>query len=189
MRKLLVLALVSALFGLAVPLHASPPETVEEPFFVLFPDLDYEVAVFWNVTRDGFCAWEAGGFAGPPPALKPVEVTTNETGQAAIVLSISDSSGMELWRLDADADLSGPCQDTDDQPGPLATGSGRFGVNDNDLDVSLTRTNSFGDHGQGRLTGSDGGRWHYSWLFRALIDQDGGFTLVVQDSNLVRAGH
>jgi hypothetical protein len=188
MRKLLTVALAMALLVLAVPLQAAPPETIEEPVFFIFPDFEYGLAVFWNVTREEFCDWEDSGFAGPPPAGSLIEVTYKETGQGAIVQSFRATGHLELWTLDDDASLEGPCQDTDDQTAPLAVGEARVALNDNDLEASGTRTNSFGDRGQGKVIDGDGGRWHYSWVFHALIDKDGFFTVAVENSNLVRMG-
>lgn len=178
------------LMASAVPAHAEPPEVVEHPFFQLFifPDTTYDLAVFWNITRNDYCDWAADGFPGPPPIQKPVEVMLKETGKGAVVASFQATRILELWHLDADADLSGPCEDTDDQVGPAAVGTAQVGVNDNDLFVSGTRTNSFGFRGQGRLVGEDGSRWNYSVTFRARIDRQGSFSAMVDRTNLVVVG-
>lgn len=176
------------LMALAIPAHAEPPEVVEEPLFLVVPDTTYDLAVFWNITRADFCAWEASGFQGPAPLQQPVEEMQKETGKGALVVSFQATRVMELWHLDEDADLSGPCVDTDDQAGPAAVGTAQVGYNDNDLFVSGTRTNAFGFHGQGRLAGDDGSRWNYSFTFRARIDRQGTFNAMVDRSNLVVVG-
>lgn len=49
-------------------------------------------------------------------------------------------------------------------------------VNDNDVNVSLTRTNSFGEtaHGEVYETATGNG-WSFSWTFRLAIDRDENF--------------
>jgi hypothetical protein len=176
------------LIASAVPAHAEPPEVLEEPIVLIVPDTTYDLAVFWNITRADFCAWEAGGFLGSAPLQELVEVMLKETGKGALVASFQATRVMELWHLDADADLSGPCEDTDDQAAPAAVGTAQVGMNDNDLFVSGTRTNAFGIRGQGRLVGDDGSRWNYSFTFRARIDRQGTFNAMVDRSNLVVVG-
>jgi hypothetical protein len=183
-----ILALGLALATVA-PASAVAPERFEEPIFVVFPDLKYELVVFWNITRDDLCDWAADDFEGEPPVTQLVPVLFNETASGSVVVNWSATSHLELWALDADADLSGPCDDTDDSAAPWATGSAHVRYTDNDLFVSGTRTNSFGDRGQGKVQADDGSSWHYSWVFRALIDRDDEFRAVVPDrTNLSRRG-
>lgn len=188
MRTRKVAVLVSMLAMLmtasALPAHADPPESSEENIFFIFPDEENGLAVFWNTTRDAFCAWEEGGFVGPEPVIEPVTVSTLETGKGAIVGSFRATRPIELWMLDEDADLSGPCTDTDNQTGPWATGDATVTSNDNDVFVSGTRTNSFGDRGRGTVVDSAGEQWFYSWTFRAQIDRDDAFTVKAENFNL-----
>jgi hypothetical protein len=114
-----------------------------------------------------FCHWEAGRFVGPPPLDALVTASFQETGQGVLVSSFQAERLLELWRMDDDADLSGPCEDTDDQTGPWATGTAKVTANDNDFDVNLTRTESTGDRAQGKVYDADGERWHCSWLSAA----------------------
>jgi hypothetical protein len=58
---------------------------------------------------------------------------------------------------------------------PLAQGTGRLVVNDNDAAVSGTRTNSFGASVTGAVTLTSGGTAHLSAHTRFLIDRDGTF--------------
>ncbi|MGH2357752.1 MAG: hypothetical protein ACRDGJ_07020 [Candidatus Limnocylindria bacterium] len=186
MRKLVttLTALLSALILAAAPASAAPPEQSEEPIFGLFPDLTNGLVVFWNITRDDYCAWEAGGFVGEPPVQELVPVTSHVTRMGAILLTWSADSTLELWTLDADADLSGPCQDTDDSTLPWAAGSAQARYTDNDLEVSLTRTNAFGDRAEGSVVDGDGASWHYSWAFRFTIDRNGEFVFHVDHTTL-----
>jgi hypothetical protein len=59
---------------------------------------------------------------------------------------------------------------------------------DNDLFASGTRTNSFGDLGQGTVYDNDGDSWHYSWNFRAHNDRDGEFSISAEN-NLKKKGN
>ena len=187
MRRLAVLVSVLAMFmaASAMPAHAEPPRSEENVFFI-FPDEDNSFAVFWNTTRSEFCAWEEGGFVGPEPAIEPVTVVSIETGKGAIVESFHATRPIELWALDEDADLSGPCVDTDDQTAAWAAGDARVKVNDNDVFVSGTRTNSFGDSGRATVTDHVGGQWSYTWTFRAQLDRDENFALRVANYDLER---
>lgn len=187
-RRLLVLIAAVTLLVAGLPAQAAPPETVEEPISFFFPDPDHGVAVFWNTTRNDVCVWWDGGQVGPPPAQQPVEVKWNELPGGVVVVSFQAERYLEIWRLDDDADLSGPCTDTDGQPGPMATGSARVGSNDNDLMVSGTRTNSFGERAQGRLVDDEGAIWHYWWTFHAHIDHEGQFEVIVDRTSLRRVG-
>jgi hypothetical protein len=191
MRHVIVTVTVLAVLVtvLAVPASADPPQRVEEPVFTLIPDVENGLAAFVNITRENFCDWEAGGFVGPPPVNELVEVTRHETGQGAIVVAFRAEVRIELWTFDEDVPpLVGPCEDTDGQAGPWATGIARLELNDNDQDVSGTRANSFGDRGQATVYDADGDAWHYSWTFRALISRDGEFTVSAENTNLKRKG-
>ncbi len=173
----------------ALPAQASPPETFDVPIIVLFADEENSNAVFWNITRDDFCGWAAGGFMGEPPAIELVPITVNETGKGAIVASYKETRPIELWNFDDPDDLVDPCTDTDEQAGPWATGDVTVKAHDNDLFVSLTRMNAFGENGTGTVYDGDGAAWHYSWTFLAQIDMDGDFRIVVGNSNLKKKGN
>jgi hypothetical protein len=189
-RALSVIGVLTLLTTLVVaPTSAAPPERVEvEDFFQILLDLEHGQIAFWNITREDFCAWEAGGFAGPPPVLEDVSAQFVETGKGAVVAHFSGTAPLELWRLDEDADLSGACQDTDAQSAPWAEGTANLTANDNDLAVSGTRTNSFGGRIRGTVTDADGTAWHYLVLQRFLITRDGEFRVVAENFTLARAG-
>ena len=67
---------------------------------------------------------------------------------------------------------------------PIAQGSGRLIVNDNDAAVSGTRTNSFGASVNGRVTLAGGGTAQLSAHARFLIKQDGTFVAVTEKVHL-----
>ena len=183
-----VLAMVTGMA--ALPAIAEPPERSEEPIFTVALDPVNELVVFWNITRDDLCDWFAGGFVGPPPVQKLIDSQVKETGQGALVASFHETSTLELWNLDDPSDPQDPCSDTDGQEGAWAQGSATVTANDNDLDVSGTRRNSFGERGQGKVHDADGGHWHFSWVFRAQcsVDCETDFTLRVEKSNLHKIG-
>ncbi len=183
--------LVALLLVLAVsaPASADPPERTEDPLISVFPDVKYELAVFWNITRADYCAWEESGFTGAPPVERLVPVQYIETANGAVVAKISATSTLELWTLDADADFSSACADTDDSSAPWAVGSADVTGNDNDLFVSGSRTNSFGHRGRGSVWDASGAGWRYVWTFRALIDGDFEYRAAVDHSTTLSGGH
>jgi hypothetical protein len=173
----------------AVAASAGPPERSEEPIFFIFIDDDHRLVAFANITRDDFCAWEADGFEGPPPA-GPVSLQVKETGQGAIVASWKGEVPFELWQFDDDVSLLVDlCEDTDDQDRPWATGMGRYAGTDNDVDVSGTRTNSFGDRLRVTVVDVDGNVWHLSAGIRLLINKDDEFFVRALHFNLSRSGN
>jgi hypothetical protein len=66
-------------------------------------------------------------------------------------------------------------------PEPIATGTVRVVLNDNDVDVSLTRTNSFGSTAKGTLERADGTACAFSATSRVLITREDEFRVVVGD--------
>lgn len=174
MRKgFAVLLAVSSMF-VGVAASAAPPEVVEMGIIHVRGDVDEEIVVFWNITRDALCGWLEGGSVGPRPIDGPVPFRYHETGNGAVTLHVRAERVMEIWRF-ADVDALDPCSATAGEIAPLASGTGSFILTDNDLDVSGTRFNASGAHVQGRLSGQDGTRWHYNWIFRSFIDMAGNF--------------
>ncbi|MBA2632120.1 MAG: hypothetical protein H0U86_03845, partial [Chloroflexi bacterium] len=186
-----VLVAAGLLATLAVaPVSAAAPERVDEPIFLVFPDFDNGLVVFWNTTREAFCAWEENDFEGDSPALELVTATYNETSRGPVIFRWAAMGHLELWTLDDDADGSGACPDTDGSSELWATGTARVAVNDNDLDhdasveAGLRRTNAFGDRGHGTVWDAHGGTWQYGWIFHALRDNEGGTRVPVERSFL-----
>jgi hypothetical protein len=187
MRKLVAVAGALALMtAVAGPASAGAAEQFEDPGLNnIFPDVENQLVVFWNITRDGYCAWEAGGFVGDPPIDAPVTIQVVTTPTGALVLRWNAVRHFELWTMNEDAPLTGPCEDTDDSTEPWAVGSARWMGNDNDLDhdrsveAGLYRTNAFGDRGLGTVVDVDGQAWTYTWAFRAVYDKNLDFRPVV----------
>ena len=177
MRRLIGIFAALSLLLTSVGPAAAAPQILMEPLFLNWPDLTQGKVVFWNITREDLCEWEAGGFVGAPPVLSLVRSTYNETPTGAVVASFRATAHIELWQLDADADFSSPCADTDDSTAPWATGTSHAVGTDNDLfhfdsvQMGLYRSNAFGDRGQGTLQDTDGGMWHYSWSFHVVLNK------------------
>jgi len=66
------------------------------------------------------------------------------------------------------------CLDPDNWP-VIATGVGNVRAQDNDADVSGTRTNSFGTRVNGSVEDAEGGLWNIQASFRARITKGGDF--------------
>lgn len=76
---MMAVALIAAV--MAAPAAASAPDGFEEPITIIFPDLEYELAVLVNIDRAAYCTdevvafeealieWLEGGMAGPPPPV------------------------------------------------------------------------------------------------------------------------
>ena len=166
------------------PASAAPPVREDVDFFAITLDLEHEQVIFWNISRDDFCAWEASNFEGPAPVQQLMPAQFVETSNGAVILLGGGVSTLELWTLDEGADLSGPCQDTDAQDGPWAVGTARWTLNDNDVDVSGSRSNAFGERAQGSAVDAAGNTWHISWHFRLLIDRNGEFRVLSEQFTL-----
>jgi hypothetical protein len=83
-------------------------------------------------------------------------------------------------------DSSGPC----DLVGitPLATGKAQVKVTDNDVTVTLNRTNSFGSHLTGIASG-EGGRFKVRSQFRVTIHRNGSVSAHAQKFGITQLGH
>ena len=177
---------LALLFAIATPASARP-QTFDEPIFSVVPDVAHEIVAFWNISRDAYCAWEADGFDGPPPVTENVSGQFQALPGGAVVGRFTASRSLELWRMDADATLSGPCEDTDDSSAPWAVGSARVSSTDNDVlhgeNVDgVVRAQSLGEIGIGTVVDSDGETHRYVWGFRAVNGPDGSFRAVEHSS-------
>lgn len=178
MLKKTLIAAVSAIALVlpAVTASAQPPEeTVVEDFIVLYPDLEYNLSVFINITARDFCDWVPDGPeppTGPPPAIDTVTSIGIETGKGAIVTKLdADDLYIEMWDLGEDSPLIGPCEDIQDQlddpdAEPWASGTASFKAKDNDFFGTGTRGNAFGDRITAVITDQDGNNYDYTSLFR-----------------------
>jgi hypothetical protein len=184
-KRNIIVVLLATVLALTVVAPASAREHQEggEAIFGLFPDEENGVAVFWNITRENFCEWEAGGFEGEPPVESLVPADIVETDDGALMGSYNATRPMELWTLDADVPpLISACEDTDDNGDPWATGSATVVGKDNDLLSDTVDLNIFGDKGRGTVYEADGTAWSYSWLFRIWIGDE---VFEIEDSTVL----
>ncbi len=170
------------------PAAAAPPDRIEVDVFVISLDPEHELVVFWNISRDDYCAWEESEFAGPAPVTTLIPAQEHVVRGQVLMATFGGTSSLELWMLDEDADLSGPCQDTDAQAGPWATGTANLKGRDNDVQVSLTRTNAFGEQLNGKVVDVDGNTWRFSMGFGLRIDRSGEFHFITERFTLA-GGH
>jgi len=164
---------------------AAPPAKTTDTFDFEFPDPNLRLVAFMNIDRETYCtpevvafeeaviAWEEGGEVGDFPELPvfpdgfdPVSLQEVETGQGAVV-QLFKGSGLhfELWEMDADAQLIGPCTDTDAAMHLIGTGTAAFVANDNDIGGTGTRGNAFGHRGMATLVDEGGNTLRYTWRF------------------------
>jgi hypothetical protein len=183
-RASIAIALFSML-ALAAPAVARPAAT-QEAWFSIWPDVEHQLVVFFNIGRDDFCAWADSGFEGDPPVTKLLDGAFNQTPKGAVVFSVGGTSSLELWRMDPDADLSGPCTDTDGLHELFASGWAKYGYTDNDLshtfsvlELGLHRTDAFGENAQGKVVDTTGMAWNYSWVAHNVYDKNLDFRDVV----------
>jgi len=170
------------------PAAAIPPHAEEiAPLIAVFPDFDNRLVGYLNITREGFCAWEAGGAVGDPPLLEPASPAwerTTGTGEVGGV--VRDELHLELWPMDADPGGVSSCEDTSDATGPFATGRADVRATDRSLYGSDDGHGAYvADLGfQADLTGADGGRYRYH--LHAIWVVDGNGTVRHQDSAHMR---
>ena len=166
---------------------SAKPVVSQGAWFQIWPDTDNGLVVFFNITRDDYCAWEEWDFEGPAPVTTLLQIRENATPIGAVVFSATGTSSLELWLLDADADLSGPCVDTDASTEPWAVGTAHYGYHDNDIDhtasvedVGLRRSDAFGESAGGRVVDASGTSWQYSWTAHSVGDKHLNFRNVVE---------
>jgi hypothetical protein len=180
-RFALIMLAMGLLLAGAAPTVAAPPEDppgpvsrFTEPFAVAFFD-----------PADGLVA-----LGGPPPELgcfglgfedNLAEVQIVELPSGPVKVLIRDDD-MPIF-LYAASSIDEICEAVFGGaiPEPIATGTVRVVLNDNDVDVSLTRTNAFGYTATGTLERADGTACAFSATFRALITKQGEFRVLVED--------
>lgn len=127
---------------------------------------------------EDFLAWiEAGNDPGefvpqPPEPSGGVDgdallsVQQKSTGKGAIVERVSGRDlGIEIWQLDEGAPGIGPCLDSQSET-LLGSGTADVWSKDNDLFVSGTRGNAFGNDLRASLVSPDGESFKYFSRFR-----------------------
>lgn len=155
-----IVAWIGGLMLAAAPMaQAAPPDRIDFPVFHAFYDFEHDLTVLWNVTRDDICEWAAGGFMGDPTVIELVPIQVKSTGKGALVFSSQATRPIELW--------GGGIGVLCDTASLWASGDAHATGNDNDVFVSGTRGNAFGDRAQGTVMDEEGGLWHYSWAFTA----------------------
>ena len=106
----------------------------------------------------------------PEPPQRPAGIelfdgVQRTTGQGAVVQNFrGDDVPIELWVMDEGAPGVGPCLDTASQT-LAGTGVADVRTHDNDLFVSGTRTNAFGNMLRAQLVDPDGNTFSYSTRF------------------------
>lgn len=98
-----------------------------------------------------------------------------------MLLGKLDSEPIALHQMTG-AGAPHPCEGS--APEPCAEGTARVMLNDNDIEVSGGRTNSFGDKGMASVVDATGQAWTYAWLHRLQISKDGEFRVVVENFRL-----
>ena len=179
MRRFAILTLGAALWvtGAGVA-GADPPEDppgpvsrFTEPFAVAFVDV-----------ADGLVA-----LGGPPPELgcfglgfednlADFQIVELPSGPVKVLAHDAD---MPIFLYEASS-IEEICELVFEGviPEPIAAGVVRVVLNDNDRDVTGTRTNSFGSAATGTLQDSDGNPCRFSGTFRALITREFEFRVV-----------
>jgi hypothetical protein len=183
MRRFVLITLAVGLWlvGVAAPAGAAPPDDppgpvirFTEPFAVAFEDpADQLVAL-----------------GGPPPELGCFGLGFEDNLAEFQIVELPSGPVKALIRDDdmpiflyAAASIDELCEAVFGGaiPEPIATGTVRVVLTDNDVDVSLTRTNAFGYTATGTLERADGTACAFSTTFRALITQEEEFRVLVED--------
>jgi hypothetical protein len=183
-RRLAILALAVGLCLIgATPAGADPPadppgpvSRFTEPFAVAYVD-----------PADGLVA-----LGGPPPELGCFGLGFEDNLADFMIVELP-SGPVKILIRDVDMPIFLYAASSIDEiceavfsgviPEPLATGTVRVVLNDNDIDVTLTRTNAFGHTATGTLQRADGTACHFSAMFRALITKEDEFRLLKEDIN------
>jgi hypothetical protein len=113
--------------------------------------------------------------------FQPVSIQTSGELQG-VLHELRMGSDLRLTVFDL-TNFSGICQST-----PIGTGEGRAMYTDNDLNLSLTRGNSFGLRILGVVYDPGGQRYQLSAESRSVILPDGTFKPVLQRVHLVPVG-
>jgi hypothetical protein len=182
MRRFALMTLVVGLsLAGAAQASAAPPEDppgpvsrFTEPFAVSFEDpADQLVAL-----------------GGPPPELGCFDLGFEDNLAEFQIVELPSGPVKALIRDDDMPIFLYAASSTDELceavfggaiPEPIATGTVRVVLNDNDVDVSLTRTNAFGFTATGTLERADGTACAFSATFRALITRQDEFRVLVSD--------
>jgi len=186
MRRLLSLVGVLVVFlATAAPISAAPPEEsgvvlrIAFPFGQGFEDAD-----------DGLVA-----LGGPPPELGCFGEGFEEVLHHIVVtpagpVKILVKDVEEPFFIYAASSIGEVCEAVfaGEVPEPIATGTARVVLNDNNLFNSGPGANSFGATATGTVYDADGNPWHFNASVRLLNDTKGEFRVLHEDINLVKLG-
>ncbi|HEX6228365.1 MAG TPA: hypothetical protein VFZ41_02760 [Solirubrobacterales bacterium] len=169
---------LAALVASAGPAAADPPASsgVVERFvaqeFLLFPDFEHGLAVYVNITKEEVCT----GTGGPQADWNFLLIASPSS--AELIRVQAPDQPIYLHRITGET--QGPC-DPNIEDEPAFVGTVDVVLNDNELcPCQNNRTNSFGDRGHGVVYDTDGGAWHYSWTWRAQINEQDEFRVVTE---------
>jgi hypothetical protein len=184
-RTTILLTLLVVLGAVSPAAAAGQPQTIEESDFLAVGFFDHGLVVFANIDRATWCAWAQRGFGEAAFPEQPLLVRYTEVGQGALVRHIR-ADVAEVW-----APSSGSF-DIEDLCGAdathVASGHGSLVWNDNDWDVTLTRTNSYGGGLSATVLDDDGHAWQVRFSVRFQVDRDGEFGLRSRHTTFVRTG-
>jgi hypothetical protein len=139
----------------------------EDQLVFAMGDSETDLLIWYGLPDNPADAIECGGTE--PFDLAAFKIVGDPTG--ALKLLAKGEGNLHVYQLSTFTDF---CTST-----PLGQGTGRIILNDNDLDVSGTGTNSFGGRINGTVIPADGGTAHVIGHFRFLIGQDGVLRQVV----------
>jgi hypothetical protein len=122
LRVMITFASVLTLtIAVALPVLALPPVHFDQPDFLLVHDFENDKIMFWNITRDDFCAEQDA------PDLP---ATFHETGNGDSFYAYAATRGLELWEFTDPGGEFGPCAGTESESGPWATGNANASLRD-----------------------------------------------------------
>ena len=156
---------------------AAPPDT--SGVVTRFTDV---IAFSYIDETDGLIA-----LGGPPPEEGCFGEGFDDTAEfmevqtpAGPIVAVAHQAELDVFVYDLT--LGHPCDilEAGGTPIPLYTGTMRTVANDNDLEVSLTRTNSFGARSTGWVEDAEGNRCRFSAHVRLQITRDEQFRVLTE---------
>jgi hypothetical protein len=171
-----VLSLVATVSAAAAPPEDPPGPVVRftEPFAVAFEDPADQLVALGGPRPELGCF--GLGFEDNLAEFQIVELPSGPV----MVLIRDDDMPMFLYAASSTDEL---CEAVEGGtiPEPIATGTVRVVLTDNDAEVSLTRANAFGYTAIGTLERADGTACRFSATFRALITKEEEFQVLVEN--------
>lgn len=178
-----VLAVVFALVAIMVPISSASADPPAESGIVERFQAQHGFAII-EVPDDG--VWILANFdslddfcEGPNPA-KPVSVQLVHLPNGVIVFR-NNVGVVPIVVVPMESD--DPFADACDNGEAIAWGSWDVRVNDNDIDVSGTRANVFGEHSNGSAVDSDGNHYKVHSHIKLQISKDGEFRVLSEGAS------